>query len=226
MSSRVLLGVAATAVSALLIGLWLMVKPASGESARGTTAPLVSSQKETREETPAPSTPAPTTSARKATVPTMAKDRKLAPPPATDIWTATPSAPPPAPDPAQAKTVEIRNLLRTQVIATEQAMIECLEKGGKGVKLLDGEVAFPLVVSRKDGKIVTESNTVDYTTIRNPAVVDCMAGVMKKMAYEELTDGVASVTSYRKITVKDGVIVEDWLGPHETVDTNAKPPTR
>lgn len=224
-SPRLLLGVFAAAISALIFGLWMMIKSTSSEAGHEDKAVAAPAHAQ-RTETVAPSPDAPAAAARKAALPTIVKDRKPPSAPATDTSASTPSPPAPAPDPAEAKRMQLRGLLKSQVVATESQMIDCMDKAGKGVKLTDGAVAFPLVVSRKDGKIVTESNSVDFATVGNQAVVDCMSGVMKKMAYDELPEGVSSVTSYRKITVKDGVIVEDWLGPHETVDENAKPPTR
>lgn len=222
MSTRVLLGIAALAVAGLLVGLWMMISPMSSEAAQ--PAKTGKTPKETvAEATP---TQTPSSSARKATIPTAPPTRKPAAP-TTDPWAAgrsggaaeAPAAAAPA-DPAEEKRLAMRGLLRTQQLATEQMMNECMEKRDKSEELRDGVLAFPLVVSRgKDGKIVTESSSIDYSTIGSGSVTNCMAGVMKKMAYEELPDGVSKVTSYRKITIKDGAIVEDWMGPHETVDT-------
>jgi hypothetical protein len=213
-SSRVLLGIAATAVATLIIGLWAMSKPVSGDSIQ-TRTPVEAATRAPHDETPARSTAAPATPARKPSIATVA------PPEPTGLRSSDgPSGAPAAPaqDPTEARVAQMRGLLKAQVVATEQQMIECMDKAGNGVAKLDGVVAFPLVVSRKDGKIVTESSGIDYVTVGNQAVVDCMAGVMKKMSYDELPEGVASVTGYRKITVKDGVLVEDWLGPHKAVD--------
>lgn len=220
-----MLGVFAAAIGALIFGLWMMIKSTSGDPVHEDKA-VAAPMRAPPTEAVATSSDAPAAAARKAALPTMAKERKPSAPPATDASASPPSAPATGSDPAEAKRVQMRGLLKSQVIATESQMIDCMDKAGKGAKLTDGAVAFPLVVSRKDGKIVTESNSVDFATVGNQAVVDCMSSVMKKMAYDELPEGVSTVTSYRKITVKDGVIVEDWLGPHEAVDENAKPPPR
>ncbi len=177
--------------------------------------------------------PAPVKSAPAEIATAGARDARVAPigvpvrrpPTSPSASEAPPSASPSAtpPDPAEVQRMQTRGWLKTQVVATEQQIVECLDKAGKGAAKLDGAVAFPFVVSRKNGKIVTESGSSDYTTVGDPEVVNCMAGVMKKMSYDELPDGVGSVTSYRKITVKDGVVVEDWLGPHESADAKPSP---
>ena len=182
-----------------------------------------------RDETPAPAKAAPSASggvaARdpwlgpKATVPVKRPSGGgTSTAPAGEAAPAVPSN-----DPAEVKRLETRGWLRTQQLATEQDMVACVDKATKAGVKLDGVIAYPLVVSRKDGKVVTESGNVDYTTLGDGDVTACIGSVMKKMAYEELPEGVSSVTSYRKLTIKDGVVVEDWLGPHTTEDAKPSP---
>ena len=215
--------VASVALFAAGFFLWQMTRDTSDDKVAASTPKRDAQPRAAVERT---STDVAAPSQRDARVAPVGSPMRRAPsaPSANDPWAAGP-APAAAPvDPAEVKRIETRGWLKGQMVATEQQVVECLEKAGKDGAKLDGVVAFPFSVSRKNGKVVTESGNVDYTTVGSVEVVECMAGVMKKINYDELPEGAATVTSYRKITVKDGAVVEDWLGPHETADQGSTKP--
>lgn len=101
--------------------------------------------------------------------------------------------------------------MNAEILSTEQAVLDCVGKGK-----LDGYVTIPFRIVHKGDKVVVDAQPADVMTFSDPAIGDCMRTATAGMKFDTLPDGVATVSSYRKIIFKDGQLVEDWLGPHET----------
>lgn len=206
-----LLGLGAALVAALLLGLWVMMPSATEVAAK--PAPVASREVVTPAVT-GDSTPQP----RSAPIPV----RPRAPVPTTEA-PALPGAPSPggtngsgsAKDPAVQRNDDIRRWMNTEIFASEQALNDCL---GKDPGKLEGYAAIPFKIVKKAGKVVVDAQPADANTFTDGAMVECMRKVTAAMKFDEMPPGVESVSTYRKIVVKDGQVVENWLGPHETTD--------
>jgi len=208
-STRVLLGLGAIVVVALLLNLWAMMRPSAADAPVGPAhvaerahevAPAASSDPPSRAVIPVrPRAPVPTSESHD---------------PAPTLEASKPPAPPK--DPASERADSIRRWMNTEIVNSEQALIDCL---GKDNPKLDGYAAIPFKITKKAGKVVVVAEPADANTFADPKMVECMRGATSAMKYEALPPGVESVSTYRKIVVKDGQLVENWLGPHETTDS-------
>jgi hypothetical protein len=206
--TRVLLGLGAIVVVALLLNLWAMMRPSAADAPAAPihatqrapeVAPVASSDLPSRPIIPVmPRVPVPTSQSHD-------------PPPVLEG--SRPTVPK---DPAVERADSIRRWMNAEIINSEQAVIDCL---GKDNAKLEGYAAIPFKITKKAGKVVVEAQAADANTFADPKIVECMRGATAAMKYESLPPGVDTVTTYRKIVVKDGQLVENWLGPHETTDS-------
>jgi hypothetical protein len=213
------LGILSAVVTALLVGLWFLIRdtdapaatPRSGSSATTTTEPAPVSQ--------------PSSRARSGSGANIVMRR-----PQPQPTVQTPSSSQGGPAPALASDgggsqaeLPLKDALRDQVSITETQVIACNDKALKAGTRLDGATAVAFKVARnKDGKIVAEPTGVEYSSIADQGVVDCIRDAAKTMVFDSLPEGVDSLTGYRKVVLKNGAVVENWLTEFSV--TEPKPP--
>ncbi len=208
MSPRLLLGLGAALVCALAVNLWVMMRTSAAD------APAPSKRAAAAEPEAAPASEPQVAS--RTPVPIVPRARPITgehrdePAPALESSGGSSAA---KQDPATARNDAIRRWMNTEIFASEQAVIDCLPKTDAK---LDGYVAIPFRVLKKDGKVVVDADPPDASTFTDPTISECMRRATAAMKYDALPDGVQTVSSYRKIVVKNGALVENWLGPHET----------
>ncbi len=209
MAGRVL-GIATAALVALLVGLWLMIR--RDEAAVLTPHDVPSA---TAEVTQPPATGARTGSA--AAIPLV----RPAPPPVTQLAPdpGLPTEPPPPPvEDAARKRPTFKKALGEQVLATESLIAECSQQAmNAGIKLT-GETAVSFTMAQHaDGKIVLESTGVEYDSINNSPMIECIRDAAKQINLETLPDGAEAIIGYRKVRLKDGAVVENRMSEYSVV---------
>lgn len=211
MAGRVLV-IAAGGLVALLVVLWSMI----GSEA---DAPHVSAPSQPPETSPPEAPPPAAPSARARTgagLPALMRrplPRPIAEPaaPANAPQLAAPTEAAPA-----SPSLQFKRVLADQVKLTEDRLVECTEKLAPGARL-SGIAALSFTLGRKDGKIVLEDTGVAYSSIEDARVIDCMRGVASAMTVDDLPEGAAAITGYRKVKLEDGKLVENWLTEYSVV---------
>jgi hypothetical protein len=200
MAARVL-GIATGAVLLLLGGLWFLIggdEPNPAHDISPTAAP-----------TPAPAASpapiAPTGNARvgsAAALPTPSAPVRAAPP--------APVTPALAPiDAAAPKTPDFRKVLSEQIRASENLVVDCADKTASKVT---GETAVSYTLARhKDGRILLESTGVEYSSITDQSLMECIRATAKEIYLESLPEGAEAILGYRQVILKDGVVIQNRM---------------
>lgn len=203
------LGILAAVVTALLVGLWFLVVR---DTDTPVTAATTGSAESATKEQPVPATQ-PSSRARTGSGTVIM--RRPTTQPTAEAPTASQGGDPPAlgSDTGSALGAPtLKETLRDQVMFSEPQIAECNEKALKAGRRLDGATAVAFKVARtKDGKIVAEPTGIEYSSIADQGVVDCIRDAAKTMVFDSLPEGVDSLTGYRKVVLKDGAVVENWL---------------
>ena len=111
--------------------------------------------------------------------------------------------------------------LRELMVETEPLIADCVDQAHKRGKKLDGAAAFGFTLAREGGKVIVVNTGVEYAGFDDPATAECMRDAAKKIDLDSLPEGIDSVTAFRKVTLKDGVLEENAVSDYSTI-----PPTR
>jgi len=111
--------------------------------------------------------------------------------------------------------------LREIVVETEPLIVDCVDQAHKRGKKLDGAAAFGFTLAREGDKVILTSTNIEFAGFADPATAECMRDAAKKIELDSLPEGVTSVTAFRKVTLKDGVLEENAVSDYSTY-----PPTR
>ena len=214
---RRIIVVASTLVFVAIAALYLLVvRGADGSAARATggAPPSVtdaSPKSESRARTAAPGTPMRNGSGLAIPSGGSLHGRRADAPTAPSVEAEPPPDAPPRPRPTP-----LYLQLREQVLDTETWVAECNERALKAGKKLDGLAAFWFELVRDGDKVVVSATGVEYSVLEDPASTGCMRETANKMTFDKLPDGVKSVKAYRKVTMKDGVLMENWMSYYVT----------
>ena len=109
------------------------------------------------------------------------------------------------------------DVLRAANTPTNELIRDCLAKHGAGVS---GTLMTTFVVARKrdkSGVIAVETETTGYeedeSTIRDPALIECIHKTAFAMKFPPNTSPVAT-WARRSVIVKDGALDDNWITVH------------
>lgn len=201
-----LLATAAVLVGGLMLGLWLLIGRAPAPA-----PDVVATPRPTPVAAPAPvaardsSTPARSPRSRPATTDNFVRSA-----PSRAPSGEAPAIAAAAPDDASPPQ-NLRRQVSDQVRATEDALLECNDRALKAGHKLDGVAAMGFTLTRRGDKVVAEPTTIEYSTITDPELVECMRLAARSISIEALPDGAETVTAYRKVVLQQGNLIENWM---------------
>jgi hypothetical protein len=208
MTSR-LLAVLGIAVLALLGGLWFKLRQDVAPAA--TDAPPVVHAPAHVDQGPAHTPPRATTGPSARSRITMPRTPSRPAPVAPTASSGAPSIPAAPIDDATADKMLFHRSLDEQVGLSEPQLVECLEKATKSGAKVDGTTAVSFTIAKgANGKLGVEATGVEYSSI-DPGATSCIRDVGKTLTFDALPEGADRVIAYRKVVVKDGKIVENWM---------------
>lgn len=218
--SGTLVALAGLLVLGAVVGLWMVMRDDAPA-----TPPASDSGQVATSGSSAPSAPArvaPSGAARTGTIGVPAIRRPT-----------TPQAPSPAASGSPALTGEgsaekvpvakppMYLALRELMIETEPMIADCIDQAHKRGTKLDGAAAFGFTLAREGDKVIVTGLGIEYAGFNDQATAECMRDAASKIDVDTLPEGVNSVTAFRKVTLKDGVLEENAISDYSTI-----PPTR
>lgn len=107
----------------------------------------------------------------------------------------------------------VKNLLRKQVDAIDQYVSDCVTKSAKAGNKLSGVAALTVAFRRgefKGDRVVDVAVEPIDTTIKDQALLDCLAATGKKMELD-LPEGVVEVTATHQVDLDGGAMTDHKL---------------
>jgi hypothetical protein len=112
-----------------------------------------------------------------------------APASATDAPATAPSGDPKAPE---TRTMDV---IRKLVMDNRKAARKCYEDARKDLKDLKGDVTIHFVLD-PEGNVKTAELNQERSTLKSPAVVDCVIGVIKGIKFPKSSRAMETSTNY------------------------------
>jgi hypothetical protein len=102
-----------------------------------------------------------------------------------------------APPAADSKAPETRTMdvIRKQVLENRKAARKCYEDARKDLKDLKGDVVIHFVID-PEGSVKSAELNQERSTLKSPAVVDCVIGVIKGIKFPKSSRAMETSTNY------------------------------
>jgi outer membrane biosynthesis protein TonB len=102
-----------------------------------------------------------------------------------------------APAPPDPKGTETRTMdvIRKQVLDNRKAARKCYEDARKDLKDLKGDVVIHFVID-PEGSVKSAELNQERSTLKSPAVVDCVIGVIKGIKFPKSSRAMETSTNY------------------------------
>ena len=148
----------------------------------------------------APAAPEPAKVAEEQTKPRATEDDTWVGEKATDTDSATKGAPvaqAAEPGPVDEKAPETRTMdvIRKLVVDNRKAARKCYDDARKELKDLKGDVVIHFVLA-PSGKVKLAELNQERSTLKAPAVVDCVIGVIKAIPFPQSSRAMETSTNY------------------------------